>query len=258
MNAKKAMSIPKNGARDFFSMFRTILARDRRVHCGFDLKPRRSLTLARLCLLTVTATLFLSGCAFNVPRAPLNLNSQSKTIAPPVGKARIYFIRPNEHTGIAVPMTVQCDDKFVGLISRGTYLYRDVEPGAHVIQFLFVEIPVWYNENYSTKIPWQYFLAVPDYHEFSKLEAQGAWVRYVQIFGNYKPALKINLAVNQTSYIFGGAGFGTDFKEADDSTGRAAVARYFLSGDNIELEAWRLSPIPPRRPGMNCMNVDLY
>jgi hypothetical protein len=88
-------------------------------------KSWRAPAAALVCCVLVT------GCA-SVPMAAPEADSAAKAFATDPAKANVYIYR-NESMGGAVTMKVLLDDQPVGATAAQTYIYRQVDPGTHVI-----------------------------------------------------------------------------------------------------------------------------
>jgi hypothetical protein len=69
------------------------------------------------------------GCA-SIPRAPKERDAEVKAFKSTPGKANLYVFR-DEGMGGAVTMTVLLDGKPVGQTSGHTFVFTQVDPGAH-------------------------------------------------------------------------------------------------------------------------------
>ena len=82
-------------------------------------------------LLATVITYGLIGCA-SVPMGDVKQDATLKTFPIPVDKAGVYIYR-NESIGAAVKMDVELNGKAIGQTAANTYLYKEVEPGKHII-----------------------------------------------------------------------------------------------------------------------------
>lgn len=82
-------------------------------------------------MLVVVAALGFAGCA-SVPMASKEADSAAKSFKVDPAKANIYVYR-NETFGAAVKMPVLIDGVAVGDTASKTYIFRQVEPGSHVV-----------------------------------------------------------------------------------------------------------------------------
>jgi hypothetical protein len=82
-------------------------------------------------ILSVAAVLLISGCA-SVPMASPEADASAKTYQADPSKASIYIYR-NEVFGAAVKMPVLLNNVLVGDTTSKTYIFRQVDPGTHVI-----------------------------------------------------------------------------------------------------------------------------
>ena len=82
-------------------------------------------------LFIALAALVCVGCA-SVPMADAGLDAEAKKFTPPADKAGIYVFR-NTSFGGGVKMPVFVDGNQIGVTAGKTFLYKEVEPGYHVI-----------------------------------------------------------------------------------------------------------------------------
>jgi hypothetical protein len=73
----------------------------------------------------------LGGCA-SVPMAPPSADAAAKTFAVDAHKANLYIYR-NETFGAAMKLPVLVDHVDAGDTASKTYIFKQVEPGSHVI-----------------------------------------------------------------------------------------------------------------------------
>jgi hypothetical protein len=73
----------------------------------------------------------LGGCT-SVPMGDVSRDAQLKKFIPPSEKSGIYIYR-NETIGAAVTMSVDIDNLQYGKTASKTYLYKEVNPGKHII-----------------------------------------------------------------------------------------------------------------------------
>jgi hypothetical protein len=83
-----------------------------------------------LCGIAV-CSLWVTGCA-SVPMASPESDAAAKTFKTDSSKANIYVYR-DENYGAAIKMPVLIDNVSVGDTAAMTYIYRQVDPGTHVI-----------------------------------------------------------------------------------------------------------------------------
>lgn len=79
----------------------------------------------------LVGALFVSGCA-SVPMASATADSAAKSFATDPAKANVYIYR-HENFGAAIKMPVLIDNVAVGDTAANTYIFKQVEPGKHVI-----------------------------------------------------------------------------------------------------------------------------
>lgn len=82
-------------------------------------------------LATTLIALSLAGCA-SVTLGDATQDERLKTFAVTTGKTGIYIFR-NETLGAATKMDVAIDGQSVGQTAANTYLFKQVNPGQHVI-----------------------------------------------------------------------------------------------------------------------------
>ena len=83
---------------------------------------------AAACLI---ATLLFAGCA-SVPMASSEADASAKAYKIDPSKASVYIYR-NESMGGAVKLPLLLDNVSIGDTASKTYVFRQVEPGTHVI-----------------------------------------------------------------------------------------------------------------------------
>ena len=81
-------------------------------------------------VLTV-ATMAVTGCA-SVPMASKEQDTAAKSYKVDSSKANLYIYR-DENFGAALKMPVLVDNMSVGDTAAKTYIFRQVEPGTHVV-----------------------------------------------------------------------------------------------------------------------------
>jgi len=86
---------------------------------------------SRLAALSVATTLFLTACA-SVPMATPEADTAAKAYKTNPAKANLYIYR-NESMGAAVKMPILLDNVSVGDTAAKTYIFRQIDPGTHVI-----------------------------------------------------------------------------------------------------------------------------
>lgn len=79
----------------------------------------------------LACALLVTGCA-SVPMAPASADATAKTFKADSKKANVYIYR-NESMGGAVKMPVLLDNVSIGDTASKTYIFRQVDPGTHVI-----------------------------------------------------------------------------------------------------------------------------
>jgi len=84
-----------------------------------------------LSLAALATAAIVSGCA-SVPMASADADAAAKTYKVEPGKANVYIYR-NENFGAAVKLPVLIDNVAVGDTAANTYLFKQVDPGNHII-----------------------------------------------------------------------------------------------------------------------------
>lgn len=79
----------------------------------------------------VLCVLALTACA-SVPMAPPDSDRVAKAFATAPDKANLYVYR-NEHLGATIRLPVLIDGVSAGNTAAMTYIYRQLEPGSHVL-----------------------------------------------------------------------------------------------------------------------------
>ena len=83
--------------------------------------------MKKLLLMTVIATVFLSGCA-SVPTESSQATAAAKEFKlPATTNAGIYVYRNNSHFGAALKKSVWIDGKCLGETAKGVFFYQEVE-----------------------------------------------------------------------------------------------------------------------------------
>ncbi|WP_436295532.1 DUF2846 domain-containing protein [Stenotrophobium rhamnosiphilum] len=80
---------------------------------------------------SLTLSVLVTGCA-SVPMASPQADTTAKAYRAAPGQANIYVYR-NETLGAALKMPVTLDGAQVGETASKTYIYRQVNPGSHVL-----------------------------------------------------------------------------------------------------------------------------
>ncbi|MBV9008825.1 MAG: DUF2846 domain-containing protein [Verrucomicrobia bacterium] len=94
--------------------------------------------------LTVSAAVlcFGGGCA-SVPKASSTEDLQAKTFQTKPGVANLYVYRePGLLLGAAVGWDVNLDGRTLGLLTIGTYIFSEVQPGQHTLSRLQTVKPI--------------------------------------------------------------------------------------------------------------------
>jgi hypothetical protein len=88
--------------------------------------------MKKIFIIAVVASV-LGGCA-SVPMGNVKQDMVLKNFNAPndKNKAGVYVYR-NEFIGAAIKMHVRMDGKVLGTTAANTYLYKEVEPGEHII-----------------------------------------------------------------------------------------------------------------------------
>ena len=79
----------------------------------------------------IAGGLAISGCA-SVPMASPEADAAAKTYKVDPTKANLYIYR-NENFGAAIKMPVLVDNVLVGDTAAKTYIFKQIDPGPHVI-----------------------------------------------------------------------------------------------------------------------------
>jgi hypothetical protein len=79
----------------------------------------------------LVSTLLVMGCA--VPMASHEADASAKTFKTDTSKANIYIYRNQTRLAAFVTMPVKIDNVSVGKTADMTYIFRQVNPGMHVI-----------------------------------------------------------------------------------------------------------------------------
>lgn len=84
-----------------------------------------------LCAAVILGAVGATGCA-SVPMASPEADKAAKAFTVDSSKANLYIYR-SESFGAAVKMPVLLDNTGVGSTAAKTYIFRQVEPGEHII-----------------------------------------------------------------------------------------------------------------------------
>ena len=115
--SKRKSACPK--ARDFFKID--------------HVKNARPLALAVL--------LAISACT-TVPRSSTSDDAAAKTFRTTANVANLYAYREPGLLGAAVGWDVALDGRTLGLLTSGTYIFRQVQPGRHIVSRLQIVKPI--------------------------------------------------------------------------------------------------------------------
>ena len=100
----------------------------------------QKLAIVSLCRLALPTTvlltgLLLNGCA-NVPHASSADDSAAKTFRIKPNVANLYIYRESGLLGAAVGWDVLLDGRTVGVLTSGSYIFSEVQPGQHMLSRL--------------------------------------------------------------------------------------------------------------------------
>lgn len=98
------------------------------------MKTKPTARLMMLILLILIA-MGISGCAsrLGLPMASPELDAKMKTFPPPeAGKSGLYIFRDSS-VGFAIIDAISLDDVQIGKVPANSFIYRDIEPGAHTL-----------------------------------------------------------------------------------------------------------------------------
>jgi PBP1b-binding outer membrane lipoprotein LpoB len=82
-------------------------------------------------ILAIFMAVALAGCA-SVPMATPEADAAAKAFRVTPNKANVYIYR-NENFGAAIKMPLLIDNVAVGDTAAKTYVFRQIDPGSHVI-----------------------------------------------------------------------------------------------------------------------------
>jgi hypothetical protein len=119
-------------------------------------------------LVAVSMLLLLSGCA-SAPRADKARDSQAKTFSPKANLSGIYIYRDVFYIGAGARFQVNMDEKPLGQVDNGTFMYLEVSPGEHLLESTggMGNVSVWVKAAAGTNL----FFRIDDY-SLQKVDAK--------------------------------------------------------------------------------------
>jgi len=136
-----------------------------------------------LALLAVVVT---SGCT-TVPRSSVSEDSAAKMFRTSPNTAGLYVYRKFGLLGAAVGWDIALDGRTLGVLTGGTYVFREVEPGRHTLSRLQIvqSIQLAAGRNYFFSIAPSLALSETKFVEVSEREGRAAVSRLSRVITLY-------------------------------------------------------------------------
>jgi hypothetical protein len=93
--------------------------------------------------ISLVILLMIVGCVTRVPHSSVSEDAAAKTFQTTPKMANLYVYREPRFYGSKVGWDVAVDGRTLGVLTSGTYIFREVEPGRHILSRLQIVKPIY-------------------------------------------------------------------------------------------------------------------